>query len=320
MRVAALSLLCNLSKRTEPPSADEWALVNEFLLDNLHSDNPQFRLKLLSTMRLFLIRVFESCLHRVNKTGTKESLEADIEHVRQLYDRLTACCLHQGAGYQRKVAGLIAVRYVLQLFGPSDAQAESLIKGSCGMQKRAQLVQLAGERWNWTARLYLDRFTICLLDEVPEVRFKAADILKDFFSSPSHVASGSYIKTLYQQGLELSDSPKFPRSECGAVIMQMLAVWGCGPTVENLINNIQTRFARIQEDFLAGARSAPVHGFIGALALILQVPSYRASFEEHHPQLIQLARSISGYMLDTLSGSSVSNSSKWTEYTVQMTC
>ena len=97
VRSAALGLLLHSVKKTEPVTHAEWQLVLDFVPANLHSDNPQFRLKLLSTIRLFLIRVLESCLSRLKKAG---ELDADIKFIRQFYDRILQC-LHHGAGYQR---------------------------------------------------------------------------------------------------------------------------------------------------------------------------------------------------------------------------
>ena len=305
--MAAFGLLCHSFKRTEPPSPDEWNLVQEFLPDNLHSDNAQFRSRILSVLRVFLIRVLESCLHRLNKNdAVKASIQTDVEHVRRLHDRLITTCLHHGAGYQRKVAGLTALRYILQLFGNDDSLAESLVKGASSIPKRALLIQLASEHWNWTGPSSLDRYTICLLDKFPEVRLKAAEILKDFFSSGPAITTGNYLPAIYQCALELCDSPKFPLSECGATVMQLLTRWGSGPTVEFLLDGIQERFQRLQLNWMIAAERAPIHGFLGALVQILQVPQSRADFVKFYPRIIQLACTISNYMLETLASQSSS--------------
>lgn len=290
-----------MDKTTEAPTEEDWGLVHEFLLRNVHSDNAQFRYRLLSAIRVFLIRVLKSCLSRLNKS----SLDTDIAHVRQLFDELTSSCLHQNAGYQKKVASLIVLRYILQLFGNNDSQAESLVKGG-GLTKRVQLIQLAGERWNWTGSLFLDRFTICLLDEDQDIRLKAMEILKDFFPSPNNTAN--YLTTLYHQGLELCDSPKFQRSECGAMVMHLLAFWGCGPSVESLLDGIESRFQRLQNDWMTCARRAPVHGFVGALSQVLQLPESRNDFVRFSERIIHLCHTISSYMLDTLAGQAAENS------------
>ena len=302
--MAAFGLLCHSVKKTEPPSAEEWALLHEFLPSNLHSDNAQFRYRLLSTTRIFLIRVLESCLSRLNKAP----LDSDIAHVRQLYDRLVISCLHPNSGYQRKVAGLVALRFILQLFGPSDTQAESLVKGG-SLAKRNQLIQLAGERWDWTSPSYLDRFTICLLDEVAEIRLKAMDILKDFFPGPFLASGNGYLSMLHNIGSELCDSPKFQRSECGAAVMHLLAFWGYGPTAESLLDAIESRFDRLHNDWMVSARRAPVHGFIGALNQVLQLPGSRNELVRLNQRILRLCQIVSSYMLDALAGSITGNSS-----------
>jgi hypothetical protein len=57
VRAAAFGILLHTNKKTEVIRAEDWELMNNFLINNLRSDNPQFRLKILSTTRLFLIRL-----------------------------------------------------------------------------------------------------------------------------------------------------------------------------------------------------------------------------------------------------------------------
>lgn len=301
VRATAFGILLHSIKKTEIIRFDEWDLMIQFLQTNMHSDSPQFRLKILSTIRLFLIRVLESCLNRMKTNG---SIDQDIESLRHLHDHLLKC-LTPMSSYQRKITSLGALRYIHQLFGSSDAQANSLAKAA-NLSKRRQLIDLAGERWNWISKEPLDRYTICLMDEVNDVRQKAADILRDFFPCPPP----EYLQVLYSHGMELCDNAKFQRSECGATVLQLISHWTStddsivlGLTVEFLKTEIQYRFDRLKMDWMAGAAREPIHGFIGALAKVLQLPQHQIWVSSHR-ELIKLSQTISCYMLDTLASRS----------------
>lgn len=200
------------------------------------------------------------------------------------------------------------LRYVLQLFGPDDSQAASLAKGA-SLKNRQNLIGLAGSRWNWTDKSSLDRYTLCLLDEVSDVRIRAADILKDFFIAPSE--ESDYLSLLLQRGLELCDSPRFQQSECGAGVIQLAASWQ-SVSVDFLVQAIETRFERLPGNWLSVAAQAPIHGFIGALALVLQLPdkNLNSLTTVKAPDLIKLCQKICKFMLDSLAGRSTGNSCK----------
>lgn len=297
VRASAFGMLLHSNKKTEIISTQDWDMMSDFLLNNLHSDNPQFRLKILSTTRLFLIRVLESCLHRIKANC---SIDQDIDKLRSLHDRLLVQ-LTPLTSYQRKVGSLTALRYILQLFGSNDALAESLAKGA-SLSRRRDLIELAGNRWDWIGKGPLDRYTVCLMDEVIDVRQKAADILKDFFPCPPV----NYVRILHSRGLELCDSAKFQRSECGAIVIQLVSYWASTNesfvpelTVEFLVGEIRKRFDNLKLDWMTGAAREPIHGFIGALAKVLQLPHQQQSVRSYK-ELIELSQTISGYMLDTL--------------------
>jgi hypothetical protein len=238
-------------------------------------------------------------------------LDADIEFVRQFYDRILKC-LHHGAGYQRKMAAMGVLRYILQLYGHDDTQAASLAKGAY-LKNRQNLIQLAGTRWKWTDSSSLDRYTLCLFDEVSDVRIKAADILKDFFSVPSE--ESDYLSLLLQRGLELCDSPRFQQSECGAAVVQLAALWQ-PVSIDFLVQAIETRFERLPLNWLTVAGKTPIHGFIGALALVLQLPdkNLNSLTTIKASDLIKLCQKISTFMLDALAGRSTGNSGKSTSF------
>lgn len=301
VRAAAFGILLHTNKKTEVIRAEDWDLMNNFLLNNLRSDNPQFRLKLLSTTRLFLIRLLESCLSRIKGNCP---LDEDIENLRKLHDQLLEG-LTPLSSYQKKVTSLGVLRYIQQLFGNSDAQADSLAKGA-SLSKRHQLIQLAGDRWDFTGKIPLDHYTICLMDEVIDVRLKAADILRDFFPCPP----SSYLQLLYRQGLEMCDSAKFQRSECGAAVIQMISHWlptsqDIEPelTLNFLMGEIQKRFHQLKLDWMSGAAQQPVHGFVGALVKVLQLPHHSHSVTSY-TSLIELSQTISCYMLNMLASKS----------------
>lgn len=313
VRATAFGILLHTNKKTEVIRAEDWDLVQKFLLTNLRSDNPQFRLKLLSTTRLFLIRVLESCLSRL-KTNIP-SLDQDIERLRLLHDSLLEC-LTPLSSYQRKVASLGALRYILQLFGDSDAQADSLAKGA-SLTRRRHLVDLAGDRWNWTGKktgkLSLDRYTLCLMDEVIDVRQKAFEILRDFFPCPPP----NYVRILYKQGIEMCDSAKFQKSECAHVVIQLVFHWALAEpsivpelTVEFLVEAIRKRFQKLKLDWMTGASREPIHGYVGALAKVLQVP-HNQQLTTSYSDLIELSQTISCFMLDSLGLKSTGNKGKY---------
>lgn len=308
VRAAAFGLLLHSHKKTEPILPEEWIMVNDFLMKNLSSDNPQFRLKILSTTRLFLIRILESCLFKIKTNGC---LDEDIENLQAFYNSLLRC-LSPLSNYQRKIASLTILRYILQLFGDSDELAEKLAKGA-GLARRRQLINYTRDRWIWSGKEALDHYTVCLMDEVNDVRQKAADILQDFFPHPPR----EYVQLLYSQGCQLCDSAKFQRSECGATIMQLISHWASTNTdlipeltVNFLIEQIRCRFNRLKLDWLTGAAQEPIHGFVGALAKVLQLPHHR-SWVSAHKDLIALSQTISCYMLDTLAIKSTAGSGKF---------
>lgn len=308
VRAAAFGILLHSNKKTEAIRAEDWDLMSNFLLANLHSDNPQFRLKILSTTRLFLIRVLESCQHRSKMNG---SIDQDIEKLWYLYELLLKS-LTPLSSYQRKIASLAALRYILQLFGDSDAQADSLAKGA-SLSRRRDLIKLAGDRWNWTGKGPLDRYTICLMDEVNDVRQKAADILKDFFPCPP----AHYVRALHSRGLEFCDSAKFQRSECGATVIQLVSHWASSNekvvpelTIDFLVNEIRKRFHQLKLDWMAGASRQPIHGFVGALVKVLQLPRHHQQSITTRTDLIELSQTISCYMLDTLATRSTASPGK----------
>ena len=309
VRATAFGILLHANKKTEIVRTEDWDLVQKFLLNNLRSDNPQFRLKLLSTTRLFLIRVLESCLNRI-KTDIP-SLDQDIDRLRQLHDSLLEC-VSPLSSYQRKVASLGALRYILQLFGDSDAQADSLAKGA-SLTRRRQLVELAGDRWNWTAKEPLDRYTICLLDEVIDVRQRAYEILRDFFPCPP----SNYVRLLYQKGIEMCDSAKFQKSECAHIVIQLVGHWTSSDssivpelTVDFLVEAIRKRFQQLKIDWMSGASETPIHGFVGALTKVLQLPNHQGDVASY-TALIELSQTISCYMLDSLGLKSTGSSGKY---------
>jgi hypothetical protein len=304
VRAAAFSILLHTNKTTEAVSSEEWDLVINFLLNNLRSDNPRFRLQLLTTTRLFLIRVLESSLYRIkNNCDVKE----DIDSLRKLHDRLLKC-LTKSSSYQKKITSLGVLHYILQLFGKSDAQADSLAKGA-SLTNRCQLIELAGDRWDFTGTVPLDHYTVCLMDEVIDIRKKAAEILRTFFLCPPL----SYVQLLCQQGLELCDSAQFQRSECGAVAIQMVSHWSFSSkavipelTVDFLVGEIKKRFHQLKLDWLTGASQEPVHGFVCALIKVLQLPHHQHSVKSY-ADLIELSQMISCYMLDILATKSNEN-------------
>ena len=204
------------------------------------------------------------------------------------------------------------LRYILQLYGPHDSQAASLAKGA-SLKNRQNLIDLAGTRWKWTDKSSLDRYTLCLFDEVSDVRIRAADILKDFFSAPSE--ESDYLSLLLQRGLELCDSPRFQQSECGAAVVQLAALWQ-PVSVDFLVQAIETRFERLPEKWLVVAGQAPIHGFIGALALVLKLPEMNLNSltTAKASDLIKLCQKISKFMLDALAGRSTGNCGKSTTF------
>ena len=148
------------------------------------------------------------------------------------------------------------------------------------------------------------------MDEVQDIRERAAAILRDYFQP-----AADYLLILYQNGYRLCDSPKFPRSECGASVLQLVAFWASQSTVDVvaqfasldravpfLMNEIQSRFEKLQADWLTGASQSPVHGFIGALTKVLQLNSHVQLDTYQH--LIELCQVVSNYMLVTLSNKS----------------
>lgn len=304
VRVISYGVFLHSAKKVDPIREEEWKLLLVSLPNNLHSDNPQYRLKLLSVIRVFLIRVLESCLHRM-KQG--ESLDKDINYLRELHD-IFLDCLSPLASYQRRLTALSSLKYIVQLFGKDDALADNLVKNG-SLTKRSALIELAGERWDWTALRCLDRYTVCLMDEIVDIRSKAAEILKELFHSPP----AEYIRALYRVGIKLCDSPKFQRSECGAVVIQLFNYWTRKTgsvlpdhTVKVLMAEIKSRFQELKLDWMTGASSAPVHGFIGALNKTLQLPDHQ-DLNIPYRDMIRIAQAISSYMLDTLSSKSTAS-------------
>lgn len=55
------------------------------------------------------------------------------------------------------------------------------------------------------------------MDDVQEIRDRAAVILRNYFQPPP-----DFLLAIYQIGYRLCDSPKFQRSECGAAVLQLV--------------------------------------------------------------------------------------------------
>ena len=141
-----------------------WDLAVTFLLDNLHSDNPQFRHQLSSNLKKLLVRVLENSLSLIktkqfNVSNVDPQLKSNIDNIQQLHDSLIQN-LFTGASYQRKVGTLGALLYIFQLFTTNDgAAAASLAKGA-NIDKRHLLIQVASanSKWNWSDYQSMQRY------------------------------------------------------------------------------------------------------------------------------------------------------------------
>lgn len=307
VRIAAFEILLRKGQNTEVVCSRDWSLVNNFLVKNLLCDNPQFRIKLLFVTRLFLIRFLKSCISRMK---VKCVIDEDIDNLRKLYDRLLNC-LTPSCCHQKKVTLLGVLCYIHQLFGASDTHAEDLFKGA-SLTNRSELIKFAGDRWNFTGKELLDRYTICLLDKAPDVRQKAAQLLRDFFPCPP----SDYVQLLYNRGLALCDNTSYQPSECGAFIFQLVSHWSSTdnsitpkPTVEFLVGEIQKRLHQLKLDWIVGALGQPVHGFIGSLVKVLQVTNPKHLMVTYM-DLIALAKMISSSMLNVVTRESIESPGK----------
>ena len=169
-----------------------WNLAYKFILENLHSDDPQFRQKLLSNIKQLLLRALDNSMSYIKtkefKTDfTHQQLEDNILNIQQLHDKLISN-LFNGASYQRKIATLGALLYVHQLFGHKDVLAVASLAKGANIDKRRLLVQVASFRskWNWTDQQSLERYTSNIV--LTCSKFK----LLGFFysSSPSSLLDG----------------------------------------------------------------------------------------------------------------------------------
>ncbi|XP_057375048.1 uncharacterized protein LOC130696001 [Daphnia carinata] len=300
VRVTAFGILLHKTKKTEIVRAEDWTLVKKFLLKNLRCDNSQCKFKLLSTTRFFLIRVLKSCLSRMK---AKCTIDEDIENLRQLCDHLLKC-LTPTSCYQKKITLLDILCDIHQLFGVSDTKAENLVRGS-SLTNRSELIKLAGERWNFTGKESLERYTICLMDENVDVRQKAAELLQDFFPCPP----SSYVQLIYNQGLVQCDNSWLHRSECGVSALDLVSHWSWTNTsviprltTESLVGEIYKRFHQLKLDWTASGQA--VHGFIGALAKVLQVTNHQ-NLIVPYTELMALTDMVSCYVLDILSSKSI---------------
>lgn len=303
VRVAAFGILLHKTQKTEIVRPEDWILVKKIVFRNLRCDNSLFKFKLLSTIRFFLIRVLKSCLSRMK---TKGAIDEDIENVRQVYDHLLKC-LTPSSCYQKKITLLGILCDIHHLFGASDTKAENLVRGS-SLTNRNELITLAGERWNFTGKESLERYTICLMDDNADVRQQAAQLLQNFFPCPP----SSYVQLIFNQGLALCDSSSIQRSECGLVALHLVSHWSLTNTsviprltAEFLVGDIYKRFHQLKLDWMASGQA--VHGFIGALAKVLHVTNHQ-NLTVSYTELIALTEMVICSVLDILSSKSIGSS------------
>jgi len=142
-----------------------WDLAIAFLLENLHSDSPQFRHQLLSNLKKLLVRVLENSLSlikpkRFNLSDVDAQLKVNIDNIQQLHDSLVQN-LFAGASYQRKLGTLGALLYIFQLFTTKDVSAAASLAKGANIDKRHLLIQVASanSKWNWSDHLSMQRYT-----------------------------------------------------------------------------------------------------------------------------------------------------------------
>ena len=319
VRSLAFATLCYNKKKTEPISEQLWDLISRFIIENLHSDNPQFRQNMQGSMKQFLLWVLENSLSYVKVKSAKRSgdqelppeLIRNIDNIQQLHDSLIDH-LRRGASYQRKIATLIVLHLILKLFSCKDSQVGNTTKGTSA-ERRTALLEAAHSRQKWLhfrEDACLQRYTICLMDDVAEVQDKSGEILREFFKP-----SADFLGSFFNRALRLCDNPKFQRSECGAKMLQLVSFWCC-QTPEKLepklvhfssfqlayrffIGEIQQRFALLRANFLQGASQSPMHGHVGALKHIFQL--FTDSQLGEYTEVIELCQSICSFMLEILS-------------------
>ena len=322
VRMSAFGCLCYAKKKTESIANDHWRLFSTFVVDNLHSDDPQFRQNLQANVKQFLLRVLENSLSCIKTSKWQSSIPPDresdlyrnIEQVEALNERLVER-LQPGASYQRKIATLDSLQLILKLFSSSSLQIGNLTK-NVNISNRKVLIEIARSwhRWNFTSNCTLQKYCVLVMDDLSDVRDKSAEILSQFFRPDAET-----VRVLRRRALRLCDSAKFQRSECGARIFQLVHFWcqqeqfhhddlACFNNFESvvghLLSEIEWRFADLKRDFLQAARYRPMHGMICALKCVFQSRATNASCVRmaFYTPIVEMCIRIRDFMLDVLAG------------------
>ncbi|GAB6020629.1 hypothetical protein CHUAL_003302 [Chamberlinius hualienensis] len=314
VRAEAFSFLCQSNKKAELLSDLEIELIRDFLPLNLNIDDAGFRHQLLSSFKLLLIRLRDSCLGLFKLVRQKTLNEAEMNKTIDFLDwllRIIVTNLNYGGCYQRRLTCLHMLSYVLKVW------CSSPVKKSRKDFVPAATPRLLDYLYSKGKCLFLSpdvqrSLMICIVDYMDEIKELSMSILKQHFYK-----NMLEICNMHSLALKLSSSPKTMHCDSGALMFVLLFRKRADfndkiQMVEELVNLLINQFKLAKENMLQASTDTPIHGIVSSLKKIFQEISVVFADDEIHmwkdiiSQIVNQICEIISYILSVLAGNAKS--------------
>ena len=243
VRISAMSVLCLVSKKGNPPTEEEMKLISNFIEKNLAVDNTSFRQVLRANFTQVMMRCRDFAVTNHRKLiKLQNSNDENVKCIDQIQDRennLTNLMLsidnimkelfrnlYPGANYQRLICSLELLKVLDSCFFHFEPN-KGVNKGSANSDPTdlVNYISLKHQLLNmYTTKGHCQILLSCVLHYMEDVRVNSFELLKNF--NTEYAADESTILT---KALELSCSPKYGECESSSVLFHLCTHWYSQP-------------------------------------------------------------------------------------------
>lgn len=240
IRMQAFEVLCCCSKNTIMPTVEEFALVKEFLLQNVIDDSIVFRMNTLNSFILFLVRLRDSLLYNTKHSSlnNSESVEAFDDFFLWLHNFLFKNLSCSG-NYQRKITSLKLLEIVLQHFSRYVESTYSIRKSNQKDQGWKISEHLRNRnKWLFDSDVAVKILLICIYDPTNDIRELANSILMKHYVENLELVEKK--RHFFIDAINLCNSRIFYEAESGLLLLKLLLNFPMGVDVQDVPNLLCT--------------------------------------------------------------------------------
>ncbi|GFS68358.1 thyroid adenoma-associated protein homolog [Nephila pilipes] len=235
MRMDALSVLCNSSKKSEPLSPRVLMILLEFIEANFNIDSTAFQHLFLSQLRILFVRIRDSLVqeyrskckdahlipehHLKSKNVHMQLNQPQLDFVDNAA-KVAVINTYPGACFQRRRTSLHLLNIIFDVFITSPLGQKRKEKPSKLVKHVIQVAQLQGI-WGFFNDGTLINLFPCIIDYTDEIRALAYNLMIEFSTWPG-IYYDLPCETILTYGFQLCGHPDCRSNEAGALLISLV--------------------------------------------------------------------------------------------------